>query len=1035
MLRAALPHRRSSEIYASIFSVDLSPSNDAAYDRVADAGLKWVRSTIEWKTAEDEGGQGRFDAHDRLVDGMRERGLSVLLVLSPIRPGDTESTSGREAQEAFVAHARDVAAHFAGRVWCYEFPLWDGSEATGARRAPERESYRLLAKAVHDGIREADPDAVLVAGVVVDGGVPVDEELLQSVDGISIHVRAQGPPETEPWRADVRRLAEAFRERSGRRLRVLKTRHRWKDASPRTRAKYLARTCLLDMAGGLRLSNWDLSEPRGTGIGDDEAGRRQEVDVMRNITSLFDDTLWYRRDLGCTCSIDEGDVADHFRGYVYMKEGSDDHYTVWVPFWLGVESSDAFEGVPADVIVDVLNVDDPAPRDAVVLDLLDGSERPIEHGILDGRIVFENLVVEDYPKVIVFEAAMVRGYPKGEKPKTVEDKVRTARTIRRIQQQIASWSEPAEGQVIAQPSVIRPIVSQGGYHPLGTKSAVVWTNRLVLSGTFEVVDQTMNRQYPATQAVVYRGDLEDAGEHIWGGRNLVADFSDLTRPGFYRLRVRFDQDMRETTESYGFTIRPSLYLDLAEHAAGFLYYQRCGTRIPGWHEACHVDDAVILPDGRRIDAGGGWHSAGDYNKWIGPAHFAVRGLCTLFEGFADRFAEDRRGGIPKLIDEAWWEVSFLKKVYYEGTFLSIVSRGVDPWIWSGAPERAPPRIATLEQIEAIHQRSNSVTTLFTMAAMVRTARLLANYREHVDREVMEIARDCYATVGNRDPNAKTELGPFGVGMRDDFLMFHAGMLALDLELYAIEKDERYRLDARKRVRAILSQRGEDGHFYSDEARESKLPNVGLHLVALYEYLELEPRAPCRDEIVDAFASWISYIEPLTDLSPFGQVGGYTPEGRTSNIPGRCSVISRNAWALATASLLLGKPEYAQRAERQLQWIVGLNPADVSMMVGVGKGPGCYHNRYSFVEGHEDGMVPGAIVNGIRAGTGELFDLGDYDTRNFVIVDRLPVDYPVVDTGVHGWTYAYHVGETRNFTNGWFMMAAAQVARALRMQER
>lgn len=75
-------------------------------------------------------------------------------------------------------------------------------------------------------------------------------------------------------------------------------------------------------------------------------------------------------------------------------------------------------------------------------------------------------------------------------------------------------------------------------------------------------------------------------------------------------------------------------------------------------------------------------------------------------------------------------------------------------------------------------------------------------------------------------------------------------------------------------------------------------------------------------------------------------------------------------------------------------------------------------------------MPGAILNGISAGTGKVFNLGDYNTRNFVISDKLPVDYPVFDNDVYGWTWAYHNGETRNFTSGWFMLAAAQVEKAL-----
>lgn len=41
--------------------------------------------------------------------------------------------------------------------------------------------------------------------------------------------------------------------------------------------------------------------------------------------------------------------------------------------------------------------------------------------------------------------------------------------------------------------------------------------------------------------------------------------------------------------------------------------------------------------------------------------------------------------------------------------------------------------------------------------------------------------------------------------------------------------------------------------------------------------------------------------------------------------------------------------------------------------------------------------------------------------------------PIIPHGgyaVYGWTWAYHNGEMRIFTSGWFMLATAQVEKAL-----
>jgi len=755
-----------------------------------------------------------------------------------------------------------------------------------------------------------------------------------------------------------------------------------------------------------------------------------DLKIIQNLNSFFDYAVWYRRDLKCSSKIEDKAVNSRFLAYIYLRHKKDDTYSALVPFWLEKKQDNEDKPTTTDIIIDILDVDYPNPLNAELIDCLTGKIQNIDFQVDNYKIVFKNVRVTNYPKVIRFDALMTRGYLKGKEPKTEEDKVTTARTIRRIKQKTDSWSPLAENQIIAQPTTIRPIISHGGYHQFGNKRAVIWTNNKKLTGYFEIINQNNNRQHPATQPVVYRGKLKDAGFHIWGGNNLIAEFSDFSELGSYKIRLVFDQDEREITDSYSFTIKPSLYLDLARKASEFLYYQRCGMEIPGWHKACHTDDAVIMPDGQRIDASGGWHSAGDLNKWIGPAHFAVRGLTTLFETFPEKFTADKRNGIPKLIDEAWWEVMFYNKVYYKGSFLSIITPGANPWVWLGPPENAPPRISTLEYIEKIHQRSNSVTTLFTAASMARTAHLMTPYKNKDSEKTVEIAKQCYEINRKTDPNKVTSLGTFGVGLNDNFLMFHAGLLQLDMELYRITKDNKYKLDAKERVEKILSLNGNDGAFYTDEAKTIKQSHIDIHFLALYEYLLMNPKTPFKDDIINVFANYINYMKPLIDQSPFGQVGRYTKDNQISNIPGRSTTFARNAWVLSTAAILLNKPEYIDIAERQLQWITGFNPVDISMLTGVGKNANCCHHRYCFIEGHEDGNIPGAILNGISAGTGKLFNLGDYNTRNFVISDKLPVDYPVFDNDVYGWTWAYHNGETRNFTSGWFMLAAAQVEKAL-----
>ncbi|MEX0611551.1 MAG: glycoside hydrolase family 9 protein, partial [Pirellulales bacterium] len=160
--------------------------------------------------------------------------------------------------------------------------------------------------------------------------------------------------------------------------------------------------------------------------------------------------------------------------------------------------------------------------------------------------------------------------------------------------------------------VLRLFVNQVGYELAGPKSAVVASNFFPSKGsTLDVqliaVDgnPVLEKQVPCTGRI-YGGRPDDWGWYFWR-----VDFSEWQQPGEYRL-VSSDNDVRG--ESFPFSIeRGAILSRTAADAVDFFFVQRCGYDVPGWHKACHLDDAK-LPDGSHLDVTGGWHSAGDYNK-------------------------------------------------------------------------------------------------------------------------------------------------------------------------------------------------------------------------------------------------------------------------------------------------------------------------------------------------------------------------------------------------------------------------------------
>jgi endoglucanase len=182
-----------------------------------------------------------------------------------------------------------------------------------------------------------------------------------------------------------------------------------------------------------------------------------------------------------------------------------------------------------------------------------------------------------------------------------------------------------------------------------------------------------------------RGRDATSGDEVWW-----VDFSLLTAPGHYRLYSRHLNDT-----SYEFRVASDVYQDVLRTALRTFYLQRCGVSKPAryaaaWADgsACHRTDAVALAARGQVDHGpldltGGWHDAGDYNKYVWYAvSNAVLFLLEAWTDAAGTFPDGDLGipesgnGVSDLLDEVKWELDFLLKMQLpDGSVLSSVHTG------------------------------------------------------------------------------------------------------------------------------------------------------------------------------------------------------------------------------------------------------------------------------------------------------------------------------------------------------------------------
>jgi endoglucanase len=187
--------------------------------------------------------------------------------------------------------------------------------------------------------------------------------------------------------------------------------------------------------------------------------------------------------------------------------------------------------------------------------------------------------------------------------------------------------------------------------------------------------------------VVYEGDLtnpqwdENSWDYVQEG-----DFTAVKTPGVYYISVE------KIGDSVWFKIEDDVYSDTAKTLMRSYYLQRCGVYINDklsgvYHKACHLFDALYFnredAPSRLWDAGtpnkfnsdgtpavgisqkvvplgflnGGWHDAGDYNKYATSGLFSCAVLLWAYEKMPDKFYDgeldipESGNGVPDILDE------------------------------------------------------------------------------------------------------------------------------------------------------------------------------------------------------------------------------------------------------------------------------------------------------------------------------------------------------------------------------------------------
>lgn len=211
-----------------------------------------------------------------------------------------------------------------------------------------------------------------------------------------------------------------------------------------------------------------------------------------------------------------------------------------------------------------------------------------------------------------------------------------------------------------------------GYRVSDPKIAIVTSNP---GANAEIRDTLGSVVFQVPQnggSISYQGyDNVVSGDSIWW-----VDFSPLQTAGTFEVNVN------SIGQSYRFEIRDSVYNIPVLVALKSYYYQRCGVSKPSqyagvWNDGgvCHPKDTAAAkntleqpsgPNWGLLDLSGGWHDAGDYNKYVWDQSTLY--LLTAYELNASRFVDgqinipESSNGIPDILDEVKFELYWLLKM-------------------------------------------------------------------------------------------------------------------------------------------------------------------------------------------------------------------------------------------------------------------------------------------------------------------------------------------------------------------------------------
>jgi len=550
------------------------------------------------------------------------------------------------------------------------------------------------------------------------------------------------------------------------------------------------------------------------------------------------------------------------------------------------------------------------------------------------------------------------------------------------------------GLLLAQP--VKIVTNQVGYEPGKAKKAIIVADEKMNISQFQLVDVNTSAIALSGQPV-YTGPVDKWKHFVF----WTIDFSNYTTPGKYKLQAATPGGI---IYSYPFTISDAV-LEKAT-VSDVIYYFK-GQRSSGLFDKADHHLTLAGSDADTIDAHGGWYDAtGDYGKHLSHLSFSNYfnpqqisftdwSLFKTYELLSHRAGTDFRQIDRRILDEAMYGADYLTRMHAKGgSFYRSV----------GAPGPGKlPQDRRIQPDEGNYRIKVTKDQSFTGKPEVKSWRSYqASYRSGGGVAIAALALASTYPVSGDYSNAdylKAAEEAFAFLERDNTLQDFDGKeniiddycaLAAATELFRVTHKDVYQKAAERRANNLINRLASwknYKNYWRADGRDRPFfhaADAGLPVVSLLNYYPLASPA-MQAKIKSSVKSSMEFELGITNEvnNPFGysrQLVQDTLGSRRSSFffphgsdaapwwQGEDARIASMAAAARMAAVVFkdNKSFHDQLdgfALDQLNWILGLNPFDASMLQGTG------HNNpgYGFFGTTEYTNAPGGIVNGITSG--------------------------------------------------------------------